>query len=290
MKKFFTILIAIFFIGTAINAQKTIGGTVVDDAGQAVLGATIINTSESSGTTTDFDGAFTLSANDGDLIKVSYIGFTDQEFTVVQGQMDYSLTLNSGLELEAVTVIGSRGKPRTALETAVPIDVIGGAQLQKSPQADLAQVLQYAAPSFHSTKQNIGHGSDHIDPMALRGLGADQTLVLINGKRRHASSLMNVNGTVGRGQVGTDLNAIPMAAVDRIEILRDGAAAQYGSDAIAGVINIVLKENINKGSISVRSGFLAKPPTIGDELNSLITNPYADISGLSEPTQNEGGG
>jgi len=113
---------------------------------------------------------------------------------------------------------------------------------------------------------------------------------LINGKRRHATSLMNVNGTVGRGQVGTDLNAIPMAAVERIEVLRDGAAAQYGSDAIAGVINIVLKKNINKGQISVKTGFLAKPPTIGDELNSLITNPYSDITGLNEPTQNEGGG
>jgi len=290
MKKLFLIFFATFFMGLAINAQKTINGKVADDTGEAVIGASIFNTTSSSGTTTDIDGAFTLQASDGDLLRVSYIGFTDQEISVVDGQSEYLLTLSSGLELDVVTLIGSRGKPRTALETAVPIDVIGGAQLEKSPQADLAQVLQYAAPSFHSTKQNIGHGSDHIDPMALRGLGADQTLVLINGKRRHASSLMNVNGTVGRGQVGTDLNAIPMAAVSRIEILRDGAAAQYGSDAIAGVINIVLKENIDKGSISIRTGFLAKPSTIGDELNSLITNPYADIEGLSEPTQNEGGG
>lgn len=290
MKKLFTTLFAIFFVAFSIIAQKTIEGKVIDDSGNEVIGASVMNVTANAGTITDIDGIFTLKTNDGDRIKVSYIGFTDQEFSVEAGQMEYLITLNTGLELETVTVIGSRGKPRTALETAVPIDVIGGAQLQKSPQADLAQVLQYAAPSFHSTKQNIGHGSDHIDPMALRGLGADQTLVLVNGKRRHASSLMNVNGTVGRGQVGTDLNAIPMAAVDRIEILRDGAAAQYGSDAIAGVINIVLKENIDKGSISVRSGFLAAPPTIGDELNNLITNPYADINGLAEPTQNEGGG
>jgi len=290
MKKLFKTFIAIIFIGSAINAQQTIKGKVLDETGEAVIGATIANTSNNSGTVTELDGTYALEANDGDLIRVTYIGFTDYEFKVMAGQKDYPIELATGLELDLVTVTGSRGKPRTALETAVPIDVIGGAQLSKSPQADLAQVLQYAAPSFHSTKQNIGHGSDHIDPMALRGLGADQTLVLINGKRRHASSLMNVNGTVGRGQVGTDLNAIPMASVDRIEILRDGAAAQYGSDAIAGVINVVLKENIDKGSISLRTGFLSKPPTISDELNSLITNPYADIDGLSEPTQNDGGG
>ena len=290
MKKISTILFAIFFLVFAIHAQNSINGTVMDDTGELIIGASIKNVTKNSGTITDLDGVFTLTANEGDLIRISYIGFTDKEFSVTEGQTDYRIQLTSGLELDVVTLIGSRGKPRTALETAVPIDVIGGAQLARSPQAELAQVLQYAAPSFHSTKQNIGHGSDHIDPMALRGLGADQTLVLINGKRRHASSLMNVNGTVGRGQVGTDLNAIPLAAVDRIEILRDGAAAQYGSDAIAGVINLVLKENNNKGSISVRTGFLARPPTISDELNGLITNPYADISGLSEPTQNEGGG
>jgi len=290
MKKISTILFAMFFLVFAIHAQNSINGIVMDDTGELIIGASIKNVTKNSGTITDLDGVFTLTANEGDLIRISYIGFTDKEFSVTEGQTDYRIQLTSGLELDVVTLIGSRGKPRTALETAVPIDVIGGAQLARSPQAELAQVLQYAAPSFHSTKQNIGHGSDHIDPMALRGLGADQTLVLINGKRRHASSLMNVNGTVGRGQVGTDLNAIPLAAVDRIEILRDGAAAQYGSDAIAGVINLVLKENNNKGSISVRTGFLARPPTISDELNGLITNPYADISGLSEPTQNEGGG
>jgi len=290
MKKHFTMLITIFFIVTSINAQKTIQGKVVDETGDPVIGATIMNVTGNSGTTTDFDGAFTLKSNSGDIIKVSYIGYVDQEFTVLQGQNEYPLQLKSGLDLDVVTIVGSRGKPRTALETAVPIDVIGGAQLQLSPQADLSQVLQYAAPSFHSTKQNIGHGSDHIDPMALRGLGADQTLVLVNGKRRHASSLMNVNGTVGRGQVGTDLNSIPRDAIERIEILRDGAAAQYGSDAIAGVINLVLKENIGKGTVNVRTGFLAAPPTISDDLNALITNPYSDIAGLADPTQNEGGG
>jgi len=289
MKKLILLLTCLMTLAVISQAQQTIDGNVLDDTGTPVIGATVANLSTGTGNITDLDGNFTLEANPGDKINVSYIGFTDKEFTVT-GESTYAIVISSGLEMETVTVIGSRGKPRTALETAVPIDVIGGAQLQKSAQTDLAQALQYAAPSFHSTKQNIGHGSDHIDPMSLRGLGADQTLVLINGKRRHATSLMNVNGTVARGQVGTDLNAIPMAAVDRIEILRDGASAQYGSDAIAGVINVVLKKNINKGEIKVRTGFLATPPSITDALNDNITNPYSDIPGLDAPTQNEGGG
>lgn len=289
MRTIYTILTTLLFV-TSIYSQRTIEGIINDDIGDPVIGASISNNLTNQGTISDIDGSFSLTANDEDIFTVSYIGFNDKKFTVTSGQNYFEITLVSGLELDVVTVVGSRGKPRTALETTVPIDVIGGAQLQRSAQTELAQTLQYAAPSFHSTKQNIGHGSDHIDPMSLRGLGADQTLVLINGKRRHATSLMNVNGTVARGQVGTDLNAIPMAAVERIEVLRDGAAAQYGSDAIAGVINVVLKKNINKGQVNVRAGFLGTPPTISDELNSLITNPYSDISGLSEPTQNEGGG
>ena len=101
--------------------------------------------------------------------------------------------------------------------------------------------LNYVAPSFNSGTQTVADGTDHIDPASLRGLGPDQVLVLINGKRRYNTALVNLNGTFGRGAVGTDLNAIPVSAIDRIEILRDGASAQYGSDAIAGVINIILK-------------------------------------------------
>jgi iron complex outermembrane receptor protein len=110
----------------------------------------------------------------------------------------------------------------------------------KVGQVEVNQVLQYIAPSFNSNKQSGADGADHIDPATLRGLGPDQTLVLINGKRRHQSSLINIFGSRGRGNTGTDLNAIPVSAIERIEILRDGASAQYGSDAIAGVINVVL--------------------------------------------------
>ena len=125
---------------------------------------------------------------------------------------------------------------------------------QSAPQITVTEILNYAAPSFASNPQSISDGTDHIAPASLRGLGPDQVLVLVNGKRRHKSSLINVNGTFGRGSVGTDLNVIPVNAIERIEVLRDGAAAQYGSDAIAGVINIVLKKATNVLEMSVTGG------------------------------------
>lgn len=142
-----------------------------------------------------------------------------------------------------IVVIGSRSnQARSSTDTAAPVDIINTAELSSSGRTELAQQINFIAPSFNSAKQTISNGTDHIDPATLRGLGPDQTLLLINGKRQHTTALVNVNSTVGRGSVGYDLNTVPTLAVERIEVLRDGAAAQYGSDAIAGVINIALKK------------------------------------------------
>ena len=138
--------------------------------------------------------------------------------------------------------VGSRGAERTRIDTPVPVDMLPIQELaDDSGQFDVGQLLQYVAPSFNSNRQSGSDGSDHVDSATLRGLGPDQVLVLINGKRRHSSSLVYLFGSRSRGNVGTDLNTIPVSAIDRIEILRDGASAQYGSDAIAGVINIILR-------------------------------------------------
>lgn len=146
-------------------------------------------------------------------------------------------------QLDSVSVIGSRRVGRSSeTTTPVPVDVIPmQRQSESGGQFDLAQSLQYTAPSFTSTRQTGSDGADLVDGAALRGLGSDQTLVLVNGKRRHTVSLVNIYGARNRGNTGTDLNSIPVLAIDRVEILRDGAAAQYGSDAIAGVMNIALK-------------------------------------------------
>lgn len=216
-------------------------------------GASIVIKGTTTGTTTDFDGNYTIRASMGDVLVVSYIGFETLQVTVNNSVMDIRLT--SGVALSEVIIVGSRNPNRTATESTVPVDVIDMTELNNvAPQVNLNQILNYVAPSFTSNTQTISDGTDHIDPASLRGLGPDQVLVLINGKRRHTSSLINVNGTFGRGSVGTDLNAIPAAAIQRIEVLRDGAAAQYGSDAIAGVINIILNKNVNELTTTVTTG------------------------------------
>lgn len=146
------------------------------------------------------------------------------------------------------------GKVRTQLLSAIPVEVYTSELIENSGQVELGQVLQFLSPAFHSAHQTIADGTDNFDPSSLRGLAPDQMLVLINGKRRHSSSYLHVNGTFGRGTVGTDFNTIPVSAIERIEIFKDGAAAQYGSDAIAGVINIVLKEKTEKIHAHIESG------------------------------------
>lgn len=158
-------------------------------------------------------------------------------------------------ELSEVTIIGSRSKNRVKTDVPVPVDVFNVSEITKgAPQTSVTQILNYVAPSFTSNATSTADATDHVDPAQLRGLGPDQVLILVNGKRRHTSALVNINGSPGRGSVGTDLNAIPSFAIERIEVLRDGAAAQYGSDAIAGVINIVLKKNANYLSGGIQYG------------------------------------
>lgn len=142
---------------------------------------------------------------------------------------------------------GTRFNDRTVTQSPVPIDIVTSSDLRQGGYTETSQMLQAAVPSFNFPRATIGDGTDHIRPATLRGLAPDQVLVLVNGKRRHTSSLVNINGTVGRGSVSVDLNAIPSSAIGRIEVLRDGASAQYGSDAIAGVINIVLDETTDYG-------------------------------------------
>ncbi len=152
-------------------------------------------------------------------------------------------TISKESKIEEVSITGSRNKKRTVTNTPVPVDVIDIKQVSQSTgQIEVNQLLQFAAPSFNSNKQSGSDGADSVDPATLRGLGPDQTLLLLNGKRYHQSSLINLFGTKGRGNTGSDMNTIPIGAIKRIEVLRDGASAQYGSDAIAGVINVILND------------------------------------------------
>ena len=166
-----------------------------------------------------------------------------------------ALTIDVALSLvftEQVTV-GSRASAAESAR-AVPVDIITRDQIAASGYAETAQVIQSLTPSFNFPRPSITDGTDTVRPATLRGLGPDQVLVLVNGKRRHQSSLVHLNNSVGRGSTGVDLNAIPVSAIDHIEVLRDGASAQYGSDAIAGVINIVLKSGASAPALTSKFG------------------------------------
>lgn len=254
----------ILFIGLSFSLQaQTITGTVRDSL-QTIIGATITVSGKGLKAGTNAQGIYQIQLPAGGTftLSASYLGYQTQQkqVTVAAGetkQLNFILVENKN-ELDGIVVIGSRSAPRSQLETPVPVDLVDVQKVaQNSPQVSLAQILNYVAPSFTSNVVSLTDGTDHIDPASLRGLGPDQVLVLINGKRRHTTSLININGSLGKGSVGTDLNAIPTAAISRIEVLRDGAAAQYGSDAIAGVINIILKEDVNKLSASITAGGFA---------------------------------
>ena len=253
MKKLLFILTLIFSVGLTAQEIK-ISGVVTDESKATLPGTTIIVKGTTKGTTSDFDGKYTMTAKIGDVLQFSYVGLETKSLTVTGAILNVSLK-GSGESLQDVVVIGSRNPTRTVTESAVPIDVIAMKDIaSQGPQVNLSQILNMVAPSFTSNSTTVADGTDHIDPAQLRGLGPDQVLVLVNGKRRHTSALVNINGSPGRGSVGTDLNAIPAFAIEKIEVLRDGASAQYGSDAIAGVININVKKNTNKLDVNLFSG------------------------------------
>jgi iron complex outermembrane receptor protein len=153
-----------------------------------------------------------------------------------------------------VIVTGTRRTDRTVADSPVPVDVFGAEAIANSGQTETNRILNVLVPSFNFPQPSIADGTDALRPATLRGLSPDQTLVLVNGKRRHVSSLLNINGTVGRGSAAVDLNLIPGLAISRIEVLRDGASSQYGSDAIAGVINIQLRGNNHGGRVTATYG------------------------------------
>jgi iron complex outermembrane receptor protein len=162
---------------------------------------------------------------------------------------------NGDESLEQIVVTGTRVENRSALDTAVPVDVVSGEQLKNLGVTEVSQALSVALPSYNFPRPGLADGTDTIRPATLRGLAPDQVLVLVNGKRRHHASLVNINNTIGRGSTSVDLNTIPNAIIKSIEVLRDGASAQYGSDAIAGVINLRLRTDSEGGEVGATYGW-----------------------------------
>lgn len=240
-------------------AGGTLKGRVFDsNTKKPVTSASILVLSNQKMVVTDREGRFSLRLKTGSFeVQVSHPEFETTYLNVAINSGDITELEVPMIEAlasfgEELVVLGSRAA-RTALETPVPVDVMHGDDLKATGLVETSRMLQFLAPSFNFSSSTISDGTDIVRPSTLRGLGPDQTLVLVNGKRRHSSALVHVNGSVGRGTAGVDLNAIPGSAIERIEILRDGASAQYGSDAIAGVINLILKDDLGT-SIDLNAG------------------------------------
>ncbi|QJD79111.1 TonB-dependent receptor [Spirosoma rhododendri] len=249
------LMLASLIPGTVLAQTKRITGKVVGTNQEAIQGVNVLVKGSTRGAITDSQGEFSLEAAPTSTLVVSFIGFKSKEVRVGTGS-SLTITLDEdATQLTELVVTGTRNTGRTILETPVPVDVISIKDIMGDlPQMDLAQMLAFVAPSFNAVRNQGGDLDSHVDPVQLRNLAPNQTLVLVNGKRRHTSSLLITTTAVGSPSTSVDMMTIPAAAIDRVEILRDGAAAQYGSDAVAGVINIILKKGTNKLTSSLTAG------------------------------------
>ncbi|MDQ2794913.1 MAG: TonB-dependent receptor [Bacteroidota bacterium] len=264
---------------SGMRAGIPIKGRILDETGAGMPGVTVLEQGTSNGTGTDNDGRFTLNVQPGATLVISAVGYKTQTLAVGERTTFDVRMAASATDLGDVTVVGSRGLPRTDIERPMPVDVLNAKELQLTGQTDLGQQVQFNSPSFNSAKTGVNGVANYADPASLRGLSPDQVLVLVDGKRRHQFSALNLNVTVGAGTVVTDLNAIPSLAIERIEVLRDGAAAQYGSDAIAGVINLGLNKSTGVATAKLQYGITKE----GDGAQYLAGANYGVKLGKENP-------
>ena len=248
----------LFMLPIAMLAQ-TIKGKVTDKSGNTLPYMNVLVQGTSNGVTTNDAGEFSLAVKSLPVtLVVSSMGFETKTVKVTTSDF-ITITVQEASEgLDEVVITGNRIKPRTILDSPVPIDNIDVAELVKSGQPTLDRMLTFKVPSFNSQNQAISDATAHYDPADLRGLGPSRTLVLINGKRKNQSAQVYLNRTPGKGEVGVDLKSIPTAAIERVEVLRDGASAIYGSDAIAGVMNIILKKDVEYSTFTSSAGLTSE--------------------------------
>ncbi|WP_435262387.1 TonB-dependent receptor [Tenacibaculum sp. nBUS_03] len=268
MKKLFTLLFTVVFSGFTW-AQMQISGTVKDSNNDGLPGANIIEKGTQNGANTDFDGKFNLTVQEGAILVISFSGYETQEIPV-NGKKVFNIILKEGLELDEVIITGSRTPSRSNTTSSLPIDVVGVKELQATGQTTFDKALQYKIPSFNTVQTPVNDATSLLDPYEIRNMGPSRTLILINGKRKNLSSLLYTQTSPGRGETGADISGIPTDAIKTIQILRDGASAQYGSDAIAGVMNIILKDDYKNGSATFRSGITGEGD--GEMLGVSVNN------------------
>jgi len=267
MKKFIIIL-----LGLLVNlgfSQQAVNGTIRDSDGSPLPGVNIVEKGTQNGTTSDFNGKYNIEAGSNGTLIFSYVGFETQE-VAINSQSVINITMSSGSQLDEIVLVGSRALPRSNTTSSLPIDVLPVKELASTGQITFDKALQYRIPSFNTVQTPVNDATSLLDPYEIRNMGPSRTLILINGKRKNLSALLYTQTSPGRGETGADISAIPTDAIKRVEVLRDGASAQYGSDAIAGVMNIILKDNATDGSVTLRTGITSEGDgeTIGISLNN----------------------
>jgi len=261
------------FIPVGVMSQVLTG--TVSSEGTPLVGANVLVKGTLRGTVTDANGRYTLRLDAGTYqITFSLLGYaakTESVTLAANEERQLSVELQSqALEREAVVIVGTRASTRTVTDSPLPIDVLQFREISRTGQNSFDKILQYRVPSFNTVQTPVNDATALLDPWELRNMGVGRTLILINGKRKNVSALVYTQTSPSRGETAVDISAIPLDAIERVEVLRDGASAQYGSDAIAGVINIVLKDDTEGGYYTVNSGITSEGDgeRIGVSLNN----------------------
>ncbi len=283
MKQFNNLAFVAFLLllSSSAWAQGTVQGKVTDSNGDALIGASVGAVGTGKSTSTDASGKYSLSLPNGSYqINVVYTGFKSASNAVTVSGSTVMLDVAmepSDLTLEEVVIsTGSRATQRTITDSPLPIDILSVKDLQSTGQTSFDKALQYRVPSFNTVNTPVNDATTLLDPYEIRNMGPSRTLILINGKRKNLSSLLYVQFSPGRGETGVDLSAIPTDAIKRVEILRDGASAQYGSDAIAGVMNVILKDRYEYSTLNLSAGITGE----GDGENYGVSlNSGANLAG-----------
>jgi len=269
----------LLLFGASAWAQGTVQGKVTDSNGEALIGVSIGAVGTGKSTASDSNGKYSLPLPNGSYqINFAYTGFkpASQSVTVSGSNVMLDVSMESSdLTLDEVVIsTGSRNTQRTITDSPLPIDILSANDIRSTGQPSFDRALTYRVPSFNSVQTPVNDATSLLDPYEIRNMGPSRTLVLINGKRKNTSSLVYIQTSPGRGEGGADLSAIPTEAIKRVEILRDGASAQYGSDAIAGVMNVILKDRYDYGSVTLNTGIT----TEGDgEMVGLTLNNGANF-------------
>jgi len=252
----------LLLISAALFAQGVIKGSVKDQNGEALSGVSVTVANSSKGAVTDASGNFSLSLSNGTYqLMFSYVGYSlvTQTVTIQGADITLNVTMSSATaELQGLLVVGTRSLPRSVIVSPLPIDNFDANTLKTTGQTTFDKALQYRVPSFNVVNTPVNDATTLLDPYEIRNLGPSRTLILINGKRKNLSSLLYVQFSPGRGETGADISGIPSDAIKNVEILRDGASAQYGSDAIAGVMNIILKDRYQYTTLTLNGGTTSK--------------------------------